>query len=258
MKNVLTLIASAAMLFALAACDEPATNAKAGDQSPSATATTEAKVESKKEIWPPKPEGEIVLASNPLQTNIMVVYDGSGSMKYDACGASGNRHSAAVPAVKKFVAAVPNDASLGLYIFDSRKNGIRVPLGVNNKKEFNSALDEVRIGDGTPLKSSMTEAYYALLHQAQAQLGYGRYIMLVVTDGEANSGESPAGVVQYLVDSTPIEVHTVGLCFEGRHSLNQPGKTFYTNAQNPEQLIEGLKAALAEANEADVKFDATQ
>lgn len=205
-------------------------------------------------VWPPTPDNAIIIAYFLQQVNIMVVYDGSGSMDNNACGASGNRHQSAVLAVKQFVNAVPNDANLGLYVFDNRGVDLRVPLGTNNKVAFNAALDKISIGSGTPLKSAITAAYYVLERQAQTQLGYGRYILLIVTDGEANTGQSPTRVVNYMVDNTPIEVHTVGLCIRGNHSLNQPGRTFYTDAQNPDQLIAGLTAALAEATEDEVTF----
>ena len=205
-------------------------------------------------VWPPV-DASVTLAANLQQMNIVVVYDGSGSMDYDACGASGNRHSNAVPAVKKFVAAVPAEANLGLLVFDTRGTTVRVPLALKNAVTFNAALDNVNIGSGTPLKNAITQAYRVLEKQAQAQLGYGRYVMLIVTDGEASSGQSPTRVVDFMVDKTAIEVHTVGLCISGRHSLNQPGRTFYTDAQNPDQLVAGLTSVLAEATADQVTFD---
>ena len=259
MRNILRSVAAVAVAgLLLAACDEAPQQQSKGSSSTSKTTiaaqadTTPA--EPTVVVWPPVPDQPVAIVANLLTTNIMVVYDGSGSMNDDACGANGTRHQSAVPAVKLFVDAVPADANLGLFVFDRNGVDLRVPLLANNKAKFNAALDDVRIGDGTPLKSAITNAYYVLEHQAQAQLGYGRYILLVVTDGEANAGESPSNAVNYLVDNTPVEVHTVGLCIRGSHSLNQPGRTFYTKATNPDQLVDGLKSALAEASEDEVTF----
>lgn len=258
MRNVLSSVVAVAFAgLLLAACDDaPQQQGSNSSSSTTAQATSSpAPVEETRTIWPPVPDTAVAIESDLLKLNIMVVYDGSGSMDYDACGAPGTRHQVAVPAVKQFVDAVPVEANLGLFVFDSNGIDLRVPLVSNNKDKFNAALDQIRIGDGTPLKSAITKAYYVLERQAQAQLGYGRYILLVVTDGEASSGQSPTRTVNFLVDNTPVEVHTVGLCIEGKHSLNQPGRTFYTKATNPDQLIAGLKSALAEATEDSVTFD---
>lgn len=199
-------------------------------------------------IWPGEAAADVVYDSNQTRKNFMVVYDGSGSMDDAACGSeSRNRHADGVRALKEFVKAVPADANLGLYVFDSNGRGVRVPLGTNNRTQFLNAVDNIRVGQGTPLKSSIREGYDALTLQGHRQLGYGRYSLVVVTDGEASSGQSPTNIVNEIVDKTPVEIHTVGLCFKGNHSLNQTGRTFYTAASNPEQLINGLKDALAEA-----------
>lgn len=225
----------------------------------SSTTTTEASSVSVNVVWPgPAPEDmNVVIDSNLTRSNFMVVYDGSGSMSYDSCGSSSpNRHADGVIALKEFVKAVPVDANLGLFVFDGRGRDVRVPLDVGNREIFLKEVDMIDIGQGTPLRSAIKTAYFELKNRAYQQLGYGRYSLVIVTDGEANSGEDPTKVVNSIIDETPVEVHTVGLCFSGRHSLNQPGRTFYTDAQNPAQLIEGLKSVLAETSVDDAaEFD---
>lgn len=50
-------------------------------------------------------------------------------------------------------------------------------------------------------------------------------------------------------------LHTIGFCIGEKHSLNQPGRTLYRAADNPEQLRAGLADVLAEAPSfADQKF----
>jgi Ca-activated chloride channel family protein len=51
-----------------------------------------------------------------------------------------------------------------------------------------------------------------------------------------------------------VVVHTVGFCIDEDHVLNQPGRTYYTAASNPDELRQGLQAVLAEAP----NFDATK
>ncbi len=253
----------------LAACDDAPRQGSAIGTTKTTTATTPAESSSTTEassvsvnvVWPgPAPEDmNVVIDSNLTRSNFMVVYDGSGSMDYDSCGSSSpNRHADGVIALKEFVKAVPDDANLGLFVFDGKGMAVRVPLAVGNRDVFLDEVNRIDIGQGTPLKSAIKTAYFELKTRAYRQLGYGRYSLVIVTDGEANSGEDPTRIVNDIIDETPVEVHTVGLCFSGRHSLNQPGRTFYTDAQNPAQLIEGLKSVLAETSVDDAAEFATQ
>ncbi len=244
----------------LAACEEaPQQGSLSGSSTTTAVQASESSgsgQETVVKVWPPVPETVVSIDPNLLRLNIMVVYDGSGSMDYSSCGSnSPNRHADASKAVKSFIDAVPSEANVGLYVFDGIGKRIVVPLGVNNHDELKGAIDNVNVNQGTPLKTAITDSYYALEAQAQRQLGYGRYVLLVVTDGEASSGQDPTRAVNYIIDETPVEVHTIGLCFSGKHSLNQKGRTFYTDAQNPDQIIAGLKDALVEATEDEVTFE---
>lgn len=250
----------------LAACDDAPSQGNAigttnTSSSGSSSNTTEASTVKANVVWPGvAPEDmNVAIDSNLTRSNFMVVYDGSGSMDYASCGSSSpNRHADGVIALKEFVKAVPDDANLGLFVFDGKGMAVRVPLAVGNRDRFLDEIDRIDIGQGTPLRSAIKTAYFELKTQAYHQLGYGRYSLVIVTDGEANTGEDPTRIVNDIIDETPVEVHTVGLCFSGKHSLNQPGRTFYTDAQNPAQLIEGLKSVLAETSVDDAAEFATQ
>ena len=75
---------------------------------------------------------------------------------------------------------------------------------------------------------------------------------MVVTDGEASSGEEPDSVVRHLLKHSPVVVHTIGFCIGKNHSLNQPGEILYRSAQNKKELTSGLEGVLAEAESFDV------
>ncbi len=75
----------------------------------------------------------------------------------------------------------------------------------------------------------------------------------MVTDGEASEGQDPTGAVKLILDRSPVVLHTIGFCIGERHSLNQPGRTIYRAADNPNQLRQSLSGVLAEAP----KFDAS-
>jgi Ca-activated chloride channel family protein len=74
----------------------------------------------------------------------------------------------------------------------------------------------------------------------------------VITDGEA-SHEDPRDIVNQLIAESPVVLHTIGFCIGAEHSLNQPGRTVYQSADNPQELAQGLAEVLAEAPAFDVK-----
>jgi hypothetical protein len=102
------------------------------------------------------------------------------------------------------------------------------------------------------LDDAISAGYAQLEQQAMRQLGYGRYVLVVVTDGQANPGHDPTEKVRWMLNNTPIELHTIGFCIGTDHSLNMPGRTVYKAADNPAALRQGLADVLAEAEAFDV------
>jgi Ca-activated chloride channel family protein len=88
--------------------------------------------------------------------------------------------------------------------------------------------------------------YSLLQKQAQRQLGYGEYYLVVVTDGEADRETTPV-IVNKIVSESPVIISTIGFCIGEGHSLNRPGLTMYHDATNLEQLNQGLESVLAES-----------
>jgi len=199
--------------------------------------------------WPtPKTAGEEDVVEKDLtKKNYYVVLDGSGSMADSGCADGKTREEAAKQALVVFSSKIPDDANLGLLVFDD--SGVRevVALKDNNKKQFVDAVLASKNGGGTPLASSMKEAVKQLGVQSRKQLSYGTYDLIVVTDGESSFGENPADVVDFVVEHTPIKIHTIGFCIDSTHSLNQPEKVAYKSATNTEDLSKGLESVLAES-----------
>ncbi len=202
--------------------------------------------------WPALPKSEAGeerggMAEDLLAANYYVVVDGSGSMRSTDCSDGRPKMEAAVEALIDFAARLPANANLGMLAFDHHGVAERLPLGSGNREAFNQAVQEIVANRGTPLRSSMEHAYTQLEGQARRQLGYGEYHLVVVTDGIASSGEDPTGIVGQILSESPVLVHTIGFCIGTRHSLNQPGRTLYWAAENPEELAYGLRQVLAEA-----------
>ncbi|MFA6430357.1 MAG: vWA domain-containing protein [Candidatus Paceibacterota bacterium] len=180
------------------------------------------------------------LEGNLLRRNIYLIFDCSGSM-------DGDKIEIAKKAINQFATSVPEDMGIGIAIFDKHGLSERLPLGINNRKQFNDIVNSARAGGGTPLSEAVRIGYEALRSQAKCQLGYGEYHLVIVTDGEANPGCDPTEMVNQVLQDSPVVIHTIGFRIGERHSLNQPGRTIYKDAQSPEGLAEGLQSVLAES-----------
>ena len=256
MKKIILLpIFALAVSLAVWGCDSPPTqstnsgsvdsNGKLSGQFQDVTA------------WPtPAPKGkEVQLAENVLVENYYIVVDDSGSMGQKACGSNQEKVVVGKQALMEFAKTVPAGANLGLLIFS--RDGIREvgPLGSGpkNREDFVRAIGNLKADGGTPLYSAIKLAYEKIEEQARRQLGYGVYRMAVVTDGEANMGEDPTSIVNYMLKNSPVTLTTIGFCIGEKHSLNQPGRVTYQEARDLDSLRQGLKEVLAESP----VFDAT-
>jgi Ca-activated chloride channel homolog len=205
----------------------------------------------RKGIWLSASDGSVALADNLLAKNYYVVQDGSGSMIHSECSGGKSKSEVSKKALAEFAKAVPSDVNLGLLAFDSRGVTERLSLGINNRTQFINAVNDVYADSGTPLHNAIVGGLRALEKQARKQLGYGEYHLVIITDGYANIGQDPMEAIDWMVTNTPIIIHAIGFCTDNKHSLNQPGKTYYATAQNPAELTSSLKAVLAESEHFD-------
>jgi Ca-activated chloride channel family protein len=207
-------------------------------------------------VWPPPdPKGGTPnLAPNLMAKNYYMVFDGSGSMKDTDCtDGTTSKAEVAKKAIAEFAKSVPKDANLGLLTFDAQGIVEKLPLGVDNRSDFIDQVNALNPGGATPLKSAITQAVARLTDEGRRQLGYGEYHLVIVTDGEAYpEDQNPSAIVEKTLSSSPILIHTIGFCIGETHSLNQPGRTIYLSADNPEALSRGLKQVLAESEKFDV------
>ncbi len=197
--------------------------------------------------WPPIAKEGIEVSKDLLAKNYYLVLDGSGSMTEQACSGNQRKLDVAKSAVAAFAQSVPADANLGLQVFDRSGVQERLPLGTGNRERFIQLVNSVSASGGTPLRESVRRAYGRLFDQGMKQLGYGEYHLVIVTDGEANTGQDPGPVVNEMLGESPIVMHTIGFCIGSNHSLNQPGRTLYQAADDADQLRKGLADVLAEA-----------
>ena len=180
--------------------------------------------------------------------NFYIVLDGSGSMTEARCAGNSTKTVVAKQAIKRFAKLLGEDDNLGFLAFDSRGITERFPLSLGNRDKFEAAVNDTGADSNTPLHGAIALAYSKLKEQAERQLGYGEYHLIVVTDGEYTFGPDPRGIVDQILSESPVVIHTIGFCIGERHSLNQPGRVIYKDASNPKDIEEGLQAVLAEAD----------
>ena len=146
----------------------------------------------------------------------------------------------------RFASRIPAGAALGLTVFDGRGIRTLIPLSDVNLSSVEKTVNSIQPGGTTPLSDSIKLAYASLTESGRRQLGYGEYHLVVVTDGEA-TGTDPGYAVNTILRESPVIIHTVGFCIDSKHSLNQPGRTIYKNADSPESLDKALADVLAES-----------
>ena len=179
--------------------ESPASAQKTGQSSSGASSSSSA---AKPEAAPPEQPApseakawpylsgdyEVPMAADLLTRNILLIFDGSGSMGEAKCSKNENKIDVARRAVKEWSATVPPDANLGLVTFYNRSQGIVFKeLGVGNREELIQSIDAIVPGGKTPLTDAFKQSFLMLEKQAQQQLGYGEYTIVVVTDGIANN-----------------------------------------------------------------------
>jgi Ca-activated chloride channel family protein len=172
-------------------------------------------------------EYKVAIADNLLARNIVLIFDGSGSMSKSGCSGALTKIQAAKKAVSEWSGTVPSGANLGLVCFHGKSRNLLIrEMESGNRDKFIGTIQSIVAGGKTPLTPAFKEAFMMLEKQAQKQLGYGEYTIVVVTDGIANSPEDLTRAVNWILQYTPIDIYTIGFCISGDHSLNQKGRTF--------------------------------
>ena len=204
--------------------------------------------------WPQAEPGDAAVTLDDMLTrkNFVLVLDGSGSMARQGCSGNRSKHEVAREAVIDWATQVPENAGLGLVVFDRNGFSTRLPLGIANRDQFKQEVEKVVPDNKTPLTMALDTAYRMLTEQAKRQLGYGDYTVVIVTDGAADDINSLAQSVNMVLTQSPVMIHTIGFCIEADHSLNSAGRTTYVAANNPAELRKGLQEVLAEAENFDI------
>jgi len=191
----------------------------------------------------------VICQAQPIQTNIyadniMIVFDASGSMGYAMSHTDKRpRLPIAQKALKQVLQKIPDNSNIGLFVFGDIRNDNPVQIGPKDLNTLNSAIDAIRTGGGTPLGSYMQRASNQLLEQRQKNLGYGRYKLLVVTDGEATDGDLMQRVAREVIKRN-LSLEVIGVAMSGNHTLSSTCTVY--RAANDEESLNRAMAAVAE------------
>ncbi len=204
--------------------------------------------------WPPiTAQAESAVDTNSLlTTNYFIMLDASGSMAEQKCSGTRSKMQVAASALGEFVRSLPAQANFGLAIFNGTTTKELLPLGHHDGEEVKKIAAQILPSASTPLASAMSFSYEKIAAQARRQLGYGEYYLVLITDGLANRGQEPDGVVRRILEQSPVQIYTIGFCISEDHPLHQPGRTVYRSANDPQALVRGLKDILAEAPEFNI------
>ncbi|MFA4845914.1 MAG: VWA domain-containing protein [Patescibacteria group bacterium] len=194
----------------------------------------------------------LLLASNAMaQTTthdyVIVVLDGSGSM-------SGNMQTSARTSIVKMTAAKNALKSVLQNVTEKTKVGILAFTNGNiwwvwktatvKSPDINTAIDRVNENGSTPLGEAIKAGADQLMFYREQQLGYGRFQLVIVTDGEANNTNYMDEVAKE-VRERRIRMDVIGVAMPGgaKDSLAEISDS-YQSADNAQQLSDAVKRAI--------------
>ncbi|PHR95257.1 MAG: hypothetical protein COA78_30540 [Blastopirellula sp.] len=174
--------------------------------------------------------------------NVVVVLDDSGSM------GDGTKLADAKAGLITVLKQVPANSNVGICLLN---HGWLTEIGPVNQAEIEIKINAIQARGGTPLAKNMKKGADALL-EYRKQHHYGIYRLLIVTDGEANSGDAD-NVEPYLKDilSRGITVDAIGVAMKSDHSIARLLGDNYRRANDQASLEKAISASFAETSSED-------
>ncbi|MBC9226254.1 VWA domain-containing protein [Aeromicrobium sp. 636] len=189
--------------------------------------------------------------------SMMLVLDASGSMAEKVSG-GGTKIKAARSALRTVIDQLPEDQPVGLRVygatvFDASKPGACtdsqqvVALGLDNRNELRSAVDDYKPYGETPIGHALREA-------AKDLGAEGQRTIVLVSDGEPTCDPDPCRVAAQLTKKGfDLRVDVVGLDVKGKaraklQCIADRGNGTYYDAASAEDLVDTLSTAQTRAS----------
>lgn len=189
-------------------------------------------------VWPTFIEvAEVETVPDPDRIFTMIVLDDSGSMGSDL--------EQAKTAVLQSLSMMDPDDRVGVLALNA---GLVLPMtSVDDARTtLQARLAPLSPTGSTPLGPALSAARDFLSAEAARARSFGTYRIIVTTDGQADDTEALVQEVIETVNTTPIQVATIGIGIGKRHVLNATGNTSYVAIDDVSKLQEALQAAIAE------------
>lgn len=190
------------------------------------------------------------------QDVIVVVLDDSGSMKESMKTDRGkmSRMEAAKQALSLVVDQLPSDTQLGILLLNGGKANDHwiLPISKLEPASAKAKIESIRANGGTPLGGAMKSAMNELLQLRSKQV-YGRYRLLVVTDGEATDADYLSKHFADMI-SRGITLDVIGVAMRDDHSLSHRAHS-YRRASDAESFKQAVQEVFAEASDQGQEVD---
>jgi Ca-activated chloride channel family protein len=189
----------------------------------------------------------MVLAVPRTGADVMLVLDVSGSMA--ATDIQPTRLGAATSAAKQFVDSLPDGTRVGVVSF-SQGASVVAPLS-SDKTRADAALDRLVPNGGTAIGDGLNAALTQLSQApADSQGERDPGLVVLLSDGESNFGESPQTVAQR-ASQQGVQVDTVGIGQRGTQAYvdRQPVGLDETTLENVASTTGGQYFYAADANQ---------
>ena len=180
-------------------------------------------------------------SSAQTSTAITVVFDTSGSM------GDRNKIQQAKRAFTWWLNGLPDDYRFCLIQCDGRSKVV-VPLGAA-KDEVTRKVATFRPGSGTPIVNSLILAGREIAKRRAVHSPYERHVVVLFTDGRESVHRGGIRKVREEVTALrDLKVEVVGIGFHGEGDYLRDVSTSYYQANDEEQLKEGLASVDAEVD----------
>lgn len=175
---------------------------------------------------------------------INILLDTSGSMAETMRGSRVSKMEAAHNALTSVLDKVSPSTHVGVLTFE----GWLFHAGEVNIPTAKTKINATRAGGGTPLGRYIKQAADDLLALRVKNKGYGRYRLIVVTDGEADDQDI---LDKYVRDITSrgIILDTIGVDMAENHSMGLRSRK-YMNANNPQSFKNAVNEVVSEVGKA--------
>ena len=176
----------------------------------------------------------------PAEDNVVIMLDTSSSMMESMGRQQGTKMEAAKNALLEVLRRMSPDTNVGLVTF----RGCLIPLSPIDFNRAKMVISNQSPNGNTPLGQFMKDSADALLKKREESHGYGRYTLLVITDGEATDYDL---MKKYTADivSRGIVLKTIGVKMSTDHTLKSYSSNYFA-ANDAKALLQSVELAVAE------------